>query len=237
MFSLAFSIQNDSSTTHATNVSHNSATAEAMITLLSKEVAAQEQTYKNAQLEKITAEAEIKKLQRKLEKLSQNVTSPRTLLSDSAREHIEDEKEKINTQITASQKTLRLSQLSIDTYEDKKEKFDRLFNLLYPPSLPKPSEVDPKSLSLVQELWTLLKSAAHRPPLSSSYDPILQTITLPNDLSWPVGVSESTLFVRQSQEKMMKDVMEQYEKYRRLGNTSLTACYGCIIKGTPGIGE
>jgi len=88
------------------------------------------------------------------------------------------------------------------------------------------------------ELWWYLKSP-NRPSIQGSSSSLLQTIELPDELSWPVGEDmQNILFVRPSQQSTPNRIMETYTEYlsdpKPRPNASTT---GFIVKGTPGIGE
>ena len=89
----------------------------------------------------------------------------------------------------------------------------------------------------MKKLWSLLKSDELRPSLTTSYDPILQTITLPDDLLWTAGVPSKILFVRHAQLEIVTQVMREYQNHIQQNQVDTEECYGSIIKGTPGIGK
>jgi len=208
-----------------------------MVEQLNKRMLESEHAYILAKSDKISAEAEIETLQRHLNSLSHELKSPQTQLSQSDREEKNLEEERLSAQLAVAQKRVRWCQVSIDAYDFLKKDYNRWFNVCYPPNNSNLPGVDSKTLSLVQELWTLLKSATRRPSLKTSCDPILKTITLPEHLCWPIGASGHILFVRRPQEEVVKDIMAQYHNHYQRNCYSLAACYGCIVRGTPGIGK
>lgn len=202
---------------------------------LSKMMKGREESYNAAKMSEIRTEGEIEILQIKLNRLLRNLESKEAQLSSAARESKELEKYDILTQMVAARTNLRLFQVSINAYEDLKKQYNLFSDKFYDVKNTNRADVDPEDLSGVRELWTLLKSAALRPPLTS-FDPLLRTITLPNHVQWPLGDPNRVLFVRRAHGEMVRDVMERYRQHCQLENHCHQTRYGCIIKGTPGIG-